>query len=271
MLCASSLFYAVSLVLLLVGRSVRSLSRPAVFERSLGLALVCHGAFTVGRSLLVGRAPFFGGTELLSWFALCCGVLCLFGNRRFGSRFVIASGVSCAFAITLALGISYGDKIIPGIFALRYIMVWWYGFATPLGYAAGLLAFAAQLRGILAISHGTGSHPVDVFSVSEEAMNTLALSLVRFCYPLLLSGVLASAISSLDAVGRAWFWERSIAAQLFVLVAYSVYMHLCASTPDRKGRIVVAQFAAFSGLLISVLSFELPEGLLRGLGLGLFL
>ncbi|MCX5800638.1 MAG: hypothetical protein NTX17_04555 [Candidatus Eisenbacteria bacterium] len=242
-----------------------------VFERLLGLALVCHTGFTVCRAWVAGRPPFFGGTELLSWCALCCGALCLFGSRRFGSRFVIAFGVSCAFAATLALGVSYRAQILPGMFALRDVRVWWYGFATPLSCAAGILAFAAQFRGILAVPQDTRSPAINVFPVSEETMNWLALSLVRFCYPLLLSGFLAAAISSLDAVGRAWFWQRSIAAQLFTLVAYCVYMHVCSSMPGHRGRIVVAQFAAFSGLLISVLSFELPQGLLRGLGLDLFL
>jgi hypothetical protein len=184
---------------------------------------------------------------------------------------VIAFGVSCASAITLALGISYRGNVLPGILAVRDIRVWWYGFATPLAYAGGVLAFAAQLRGILAITRGTKSGGVNVLAVNEENMNSLALSLVRFCYPLLLSGLVAFAISSLDAVGRAWFWQRSIAAQLFTIVAYSVYMHLCSSAPARRGRIIVAQFAAFSGVIVSVLSFELPQGFLRGLGLSLFL
>jgi ABC-type transport system involved in cytochrome c biogenesis permease subunit len=242
-----------------------------VLERPLGLALVCHVAFTICRSWLAGRPPFFGAVELLSWFALCCGALCLFGSRRFASNFVIAFGVSCASAITLALGISYRGNVLPGILAVRDIRVWWYGFASPLAYAAGVLAFAAQLRGILAIGRGTKSGGVNVLAVNEENMNSLALSLVRFCYPLLLSGLVAFAISSLDAVGRAWFWQRSIAAQLFTIVAYSVYMHLCSSAPARRGRIIVAQFAAFSGVVVSVLSFELPQGFLRGLGLSLFL
>lgn len=185
--------------------------------------------------------------------------------------FVIVFGVSCAFATTLAIGLSYRAEVFPGISPLWNTSVWWYGFATPLGYAAAVLAFAAQLRGVLAVARGTRSSGVKVFSVSEENMSLLALSLVRFCYPLLLSGLLAFAISSLDAVGRAWFWQRSVAAQLFVLVAYSVYMHLHSSMPVRRGRIICAQFAAFSGVVISVLSFELPQGLLRGLGLGLFM
>lgn len=271
LLCASAFFYGASLLPLLTGGWGRSPSHPRVLEKLLGLALVCHVAFTVCRSWLAGRPPFFGGVELLSWFAFCCGALCLFGSRRFASRFVIVFGVSCAFAITLTLGFSYRGNVLPGILALRDIRVWWYGFATPLAYSVGVLAFAAQLRGILAIGRGTRSEGVGVFPVSEENMNSLALSLVRFCYPLLLSGLLAFAISSLDAVGRAWFWQRSIAAQLFALVAYSVYMHLCSSVPAHKGRIIVAQFAAFSGVLVSVLSFELPQGFLRGLGLGLFL
>jgi len=271
LLYASAFLYAVSLLPLLAGRWGRGISFPAVFERLLGGALVCHVAFTVCRAWLAARPPFFETIELLSWFALCCGALCLFGSRRFVSRFVIVFGVSCAFATTLALGITYRAQVIPGIFALRSVRVWWYGFATPMGYAAGILAFAAQLRGVLAIAQGTGTRAVNVFSVSEETMKSLALSLVRFCYPLLLSGFLASGISSLDAVGRAWFWQRSIAAQLFTLVAYSVYMHLCTSMPGQRGRIVVAQFAAFSGVLMSVLSFDLPQGLFRGLGFGLFL
>jgi hypothetical protein len=271
LLCASAFFYAVSLLPLLAGRPGRNPLHPTVFEKLLGSALVCHVAFTICRSWLAGRPPFFGRVELLSWFAFCCGALCFFGSNRFSSKFVIVFGVSCAFATTLALGISYRAEVLPGIFALRDIRAWWYGLATPLGYAAGVLAFAAQLRGILAIAQGTKPGGVSVFPVSEEAMNSLALSLVRFCYPFVLSGLLAFAIGSLDSVGRAWFWQRSIAAQLFALVAYSVYMHLSTSVPVQKSRIIVAQFAAFSGVLVSVLSFELPQGFLRGLGLGLFL
>jgi|GEM_PF-2588167 len=271
LLYASALLYAASLFPVLLGRERRPLTPPRAAERLLGLAIACHIAFTICRSWVAERPPFFGTFELLSWFALCCGMLSLYGHRRFGSKFVITAGVSCAFAITLILAVSHNGTILPGFAALRDIWTWWYGFATPIGYAAGFLAFAAQLRSIFSVGRTARPGSAFAFEAGEEDMNWLALSLVRFCYPFLLSGLLTFTIDSLDSVGRAWFWQRSIEAQLFTLVAYSIYLHLWSSTPLRRGRIILAQFAAFSGLLVSVLSFELPRGLLNGLGLDFFL
>jgi hypothetical protein len=102
-------------------------------------------------------------------------------------------------------------------------------------------------------------------------MGPVALGLVRLGYPLMLSGLIVFLLGALEAVGRAWFWQRSVAAQIFALTAYTIYLHLSAAEPAPRTRTFLAQSAAFCGLLVCVLSFDLPQSLLRGLGLGLFL
>jgi len=177
----------------------------------------------------------------------------------------------CSSVVTVALGIWYDPYALPGIDIVQRSLTTWYGFATPLAYAAGFLAFLAQVRGVLISAQGGNFGDVGFFEISEESMNELASRLVKFSYPLLLSGLLAFGLGSLGAVGLGWFWQRSVAAQLFVLVAYTIYLHLCTSRPTFKGRIFLAQLAAFCGVVISVLSFDVPNGLLRGVGLDIFL
>lgn len=243
----------------------------SLFRRLLLLGLLSHVGFTLFRASYVGRIPFFDRTELLSWFALSCVVLCLAGTGWLRSRIVVGGGILCASLVTVALGIWYDPHALPGIDVVQGTLSAWYGFATPLAYAAGFLAFVAQLRGVLASAQERSLGDVSFFEVSEESMNALSDGLVRLSYPLLLSGLLAFGLGSLEAVSLGWFWQKSVAAQLFVLVAYSIYLHLCTSRATFKGRILLAQFAAFCGMIVSVLSFDVPHGLLRGVGLDLFL
>jgi hypothetical protein len=271
LLFISAALYAASFAALLLSRGKRSYVELFPFRRLLLFGLLSHVAFALFRAWCVGRLPFGDRTELLSWFAMSCVIICLAGTSWLRSRMVIGSGVLCAFVVTVALGIWYDPRALPYVDVLRGPLTTWYGFATPLAYAAGFLAFAAQFRAVLASARRTSLVDNDFFQVSENSMNALSGALTRLCYPLLLSGLLAFSLGCLDAVSLGWFWQRSTAAQLFILACYSVYLHLGVSKPTFRGRLLLAQFAAFSGIVVSVLSFDAPHGLLRGVGLGILL
>ncbi len=271
LLFVSASMYVASLVALVFARPRRAFLELSSFRRFLLLGLISQVCFTVFRAWYVGRVPFFDRTELLSWFALSCVVLCLSGTAWLRSRIVIGGGVSVALVVTASLGVWHDSRALPGIDVVQGALTAWYGFATPMAYAAGFLAFVAQLRGVLVSARGTSLGDVGLFEVSEESMNALSGGLIRLSYPLLLSGLLAFGLGSLRGVGLGWFWQESVAAQLFVLVAYSICLHLSASQPTSKGRILLAQFAAFFGIIVSILSFDVPHGLLKGVGLEIFL
>ncbi|UCF79724.1 MAG: hypothetical protein JSW03_05650 [Candidatus Eiseniibacteriota bacterium] len=272
LLFVSASLYGASFVATTVVRSrPPHVAQLSLHRRLLLLALLSHVGFTLFRAWCMGRLPFVGKPELLSWFGLSCAVLCLIGAGWLRSRMVIASGVLCAFIVTASLAVWHEPCALPGIDIIQGAMITWYGAATPLAYAAGVLAFAAQLRGILAAGRPTGFRDTGGFDVSEESMNAVSAGLVRFAFPLMLSGLLAFGLGSLEAVGLGWFWQRSIAAQLFTVVAYSILLHLSVSRPASRGAIVVAQSAALCGIIVSFLSFDAPHGLMRGVGLDIFL
>jgi hypothetical protein len=271
LLLVSASLYFVSLLALTFSKPRSTFVELSVFRRLLSLGVISHVCFALFRAWYVGRLPFLDRTELLSWFALSCVVLCLVGADWLRSRVVIGGGVLGASLVTAALGVWYDPLALPGMDVVQGALSAWYGFATPLAYAAGFLAFLAQLRGVLVSARRTSLGDVGLFEVSEASMNTLSGGLVRLSYPFLLSGLLAFGLGSLQAVSLGWFWQKSVAAQLFVLVAYSIYLHLCVSRPTSRGRMLLAQFAAFFGIIVSVLSFDVPHGLLRGVGLDVFL
>ncbi len=271
LLVVSAAAYALSVVTLVVFPGRRGLAELRWFRVLLALGLLSHAVYTLSLARWLGRPPFFGKTELLSWFALGCAALCLVAARWLGSRFVAGWGAACAFSVTLWLAFNCRAHAIHDVAALHNFMAWWYGFATPLGCGAGLLAFAAELRALPFALRVRRRKERPAESLDEEAMSQLALGLVRLAYPLLLSGLVVFVLGSLEAVGRAWFWQRALSAQLFALVVYTVYLHLSASESVFRTRMFFAQAAAFCGVVACVLSFDLPQSLLRGLGLGLFL
>jgi hypothetical protein len=271
LLVVSAAAYALSVLTLVVFPRRRGPVELRPFRVFLALGLASHAAYILSLALWLGRPPFFGKTELLSWFAFGSAALCLVAARWLGSRFVVGWGAACAFSAALWLAFNCKTQAIHDVAALHNFTAWWYGFATPLGCAAGSLAFAAQLRALPFALRVRRRSERPAESPDEEAMSHLALGLVRLSYPLLLSGLVVFVLGSLEAVGRAWFWQRALSAQLFALVVYTVYLHLSASESVFRTRMFLAQAAAFLGVLMCVLSFDLPESLLRGLGLGLFL
>ena len=263
--------YALSVLTLVLLPRRRQLAELRLFRAFLALGLLSHATYIFSLTLWLGRPPFFGRAELLSWFAFGCAAICLVAARWLSSRFVAGWGAAWAACVALWLGFTCRPEAIPHLAPLGHFTAWWHGLATPLGCAAGVLAFAAQLRALpLALrarrrtARGTGS-------IDEELTSPLALGLVRLGYPLLLSGLVVLALGSLEAVGRAWFWQRTLSAQMFAVVVYTVYLHLSASEYVFRTRMFLVQSAAFCGVVVCVLSFDLPQSLLRGLGLGLFL
>jgi hypothetical protein len=271
LLLVSASAYALAVISLVSLARRRPLAELRWFRSLLLLGLLSHVAYTSALVWWLGRPPFFGKTELLSWFAFGCAGLCLVASRWLRSRFVAGWGAACAACVTLWLALTYRPQALPDVAALHNFMVWWYGFATPLGCGVASLAFAAQLRALLCGLRVRGRREHQIDSVNEESMGLLALALVRLGYPLMLSGLVVFVLGSLEAVGRAWFWQRALSAQLFVLVVYTIYLHLSASELLLHRRMFLAQSAAFCGVLVCVLSFDLPQSLMRGLGLGLFL
>ena len=271
LLFVSAAAYGLSVITLLLLPRRRLLAELRWFRAFVALGILSHAVYTVSMARWLGRPPFFGGTELLSWFALGCAAISLAAARWLGSRFVAGWGAACALCVTLWLAFTYRPQAIHDVAALHSFMAWWHGFATPLGCAAGFLAFAAQLRALPLALRMRRRKGRGTFSVGEEAMSFLALGLVRLGYPLLLSGLVVCVLGSLESVGRAWFWQRTLSAQLFTLVVYTVYLHLSASESAFRTRMFLVHAVAFCGVLACVLSFDLPQSLLRGLGLGLFL
>ncbi|MBN1503660.1 MAG: hypothetical protein JW952_01210 [Candidatus Eisenbacteria bacterium] len=271
LLVASLAAYLLSLAVLMLLPRRRQLAEARWFSLCLSLGIACHAAYTLYIALWLGRPPFFGKTELLSWFAFGCAAICLATARQSASRFVTGWGVACSSCVLLWLTLTCRSQAMPDVAALRGFTAWWHGFATPLGCAAGFMAFAAQLRALPLALRARRVGRRGRGSADDEVWSSLALGLVRLGYPLLLSGLVVLLLGSLDAVGRAWFWQRSLAAQLFSLVVYTVYLHLSASEQVFRTRMFLVQTAAFCGVLACVLSFDLPQGLLRALGLGLFL
>jgi hypothetical protein len=237
----------------------------------LSLGVLSHLGFTISIVWWLGRPPFFTHTELVSLFGLGCASISLIGAQWLRSRFVVAWGVGCALFVTVWLLVPRSSQAIPDLVALHRFVIWWYGCATALGFAAGCLAFAAQLRALLSRMQLKWHSEFHVDSVDEGSMSSLSLALVRLGYPLILSGLLSFFLGSLEAVCRGWFWQRTAAAQLFALAAYTIYLHLAATDTGLRAKTFLAQTMGFCGLIVSVLSFSIPEGLLRGLGLGLFL
>ncbi|MFH0777460.1 MAG: hypothetical protein V2A71_02400 [Candidatus Eisenbacteria bacterium] len=263
---AASVAYGVSF-LLLAFRRRRNTLRPGLRVRTLAFAVVVHACFMALRGVSAGRPPFMERVELLSWFALCCALMCLVGSRWFRSTFVTSAGVLAAFLTTAYLCLSFEYVRLPCLSVTKVFLVWWPGFSVPLAFAALVLAYAAQLRGLPGLGSLEKQRTRLPMSSAPDATAFLSLQLVRFAYPLLASGLLAFGIGCLQIASRGWFWQRSIAAQLFVLVACTIILHLSASRPASVTRIFMAYSAAFCGVVVSVLSFDLPQGLLRGLGL----
>ncbi len=203
----------------------------------------------------------------MCWFGIGCALICAVGIRWLRSRFVVAWGVGASLTVAVWLLSSYGSTHIHDLAILHRPLIWGYGLATPLGLAAAALAFSAQFRAMLCRLRLGGQEELRIDSVDEESMNLISLSLARLGYPLILSGLLLLVLGSLGAVGRGWFWQRMVAAQLFTLVVYAAYLHLAASETRVRIWTFFAHLAGFCGVLISVISFDLPQGLLRGLGL----
>jgi len=271
LLIVSAAAYGLSVITLLVIPGRRRLAEMRWFRVFLALGILSQAVYTVSMARWLGRPPFFDRPELLSWFAFGCAAICLVSARWLGSRFVAAWGAACASLVTLWLAVTFRPQSIHDVAALHNFTAWWPGLATPLGCAAGFLAFAAQLRALPLALRMRSRKERGIYSVGDEAMSFLALGFVRLAYPLLLSGLVVFVLGSLEAVGRAWFWQRTLSAQLFALVVYTVYLHLSASGSTFRTRMFLVQAVAFLGVLVCVLSFDLPESLLRGLGLGLFL
>jgi len=237
----------------------------------LSLGVFSHLGFTISIAWWLDRPPFFTHAELVSLFGLGCASISLIGVQWLRSRFVIAWGVGCGLVVTIWLLLPRSTQPIPDFVALHRFVIWWYGCASALGFAAASLAFAAQLRALLSRIQMKWRSDFRVDPVDERSMSSLSLSLARLAYPLILSGLLAFFLGSLEAVCRGWFWQRTAAAQLFALAAYTIYLHLAATDTGVRTKTFLAQTMGFCGLLVSVFSFSIPEGLLRGLGLGLFL